>query len=164
MQGLSGILGFPFTALADVGVIFTHYGPMLNDIRRVYSRNELSKNVLAPIVKGCSNEIIADLVLDKFIGQIPLMGIAANMICAKALTWRLGILFGMLAARGEDINEASVTQCVRLIRNLFPQADSLLFKKPSVTIVESLLSNIEGNSQESFDCKVMALIKGLENS
>ena len=35
MQGLTGLLGFPFTTIVDVGVIFTHYGPMLNEIRRI---------------------------------------------------------------------------------------------------------------------------------
>ena len=33
IQGLSGVLGFPFTLLADGAVIFTHYGTMLNEIR-----------------------------------------------------------------------------------------------------------------------------------
>lgn len=32
IQGLSGVLGFPFTLLADGAVIFTHYGTMLNEI------------------------------------------------------------------------------------------------------------------------------------
>lgn len=33
IQGLSGVLGFPFTVIADGAVIFTHYGTMLNEIR-----------------------------------------------------------------------------------------------------------------------------------
>ncbi len=162
MQGLSGLLGFPWTTIADVGVIFTHYGPMLNEIRRVYGRKELNKEIFAPVIKGCSREIVADLVLDKIVGQIPVIGIYSNMICAKAMTWRLGILFGMLSARGEDISEESVVLCSRLIRELFPQTDSVLFKKPSVTVVERLLSNVEGNSQTNFEGKVLALLDGLE--
>lgn len=74
MQGLSGLVGFPFTTLADFGVIFTHYGPMLNEIRRIYGRSEMTKDVLGPIIKGCSSEIVSDLVLDKIIGQIPIIG------------------------------------------------------------------------------------------
>lgn len=163
MQGLSGLLGFPFTTLADVGVIFTHYGPMLNDIRRVYGRGEITKEALMPIVKGCTSEILADLVFDKIIGQIPIIGIGANMICAKAMTWRLGILFGMLSSRGEAIDTNSVSNCTRLIRELFPQKDSIMFKKPSITIVEKLLNNLEGNSQQNFDQKVLAMIENLEN-
>lgn len=161
MQGLTGLLGFPFTTIADVGVVFTHYGPMLNEIRRIYGRNELSKEVLAPIIKGCSGEIIADMIFDKVVGQIPVIGIVSNLICAKSMTWRLGILFGMLSARGEEIDEQSVTKCTRLIRELFPQRDSIMFKKPSVTIVEKLLKNVEGDSQMSFDKKIEALLDGL---
>lgn len=36
MQGLSGLMGFPWTLIADTGVVFTHYGPMLNEIRRIF--------------------------------------------------------------------------------------------------------------------------------
>jgi len=36
-----------------------------------------------------------------------------------------------------------------------------MFKKPSVTIVEKLLENVEGDSQMSFDKKIEALLNGL---
>lgn len=163
MQGLSGLLGFPFTTIADVGVVFTHYGPMLNEIRCVYGRREMSKDTLTPIIKGCSSEILSDMLLDKILGQIPVLGFGTNMLCAKAMTWRLGLLFGMLSARGESINEESVKNCTRLIRELFPQKDSLLFKKPSIVVVEKLLNNLEGNSQQSFDQKVLSMLDSLEN-
>ena len=57
-----------------------------------------------------------------------MIGLPANMIAAKAMTWRLGILFGMLAARGEEINQENVNHAIVLIRNIFPQRDSLFFK------------------------------------
>lgn len=161
MQGLTGLLGFPFTTIVDVSVIFTHYGPMLNEIRRIYGRNEFSKESLTPIIKGCSSEIIADLVFDKIVGQIPVVGIVSNLICAKSMTWRLGILFGMLSARGEEFNEQSVAKCARLIRELFPQRESIMFRKPSVTIVEKLLKNVEDNSLVSFDKKIEKLLDAL---
>lgn len=162
MQGLSGILGFPFTAIADVGMCFTHYGPMLNDIRKIYGRRELTAEAILPVVKGCGSELLSDLILDKFMGQIPVIGFVTNMICAKAMTWRMGILFAMLSARGEEINSQSAGRCARLIRELFPQKESLLFKRPSVVVVEKLLTGLWENSQESFDEKVIAILEGLE--
>lgn len=52
IQGLSGILGFPFTLLADGAVIFTHYGTMLNEIRSLYGRTPVSESVVTTIIKG----------------------------------------------------------------------------------------------------------------
>lgn len=161
MQGLSSILGFPFTAIADVSVFFTHYGPMLNEVRLVYGRQPLDKNSLLPILKGCKSELLSDMILDKLIGNIPLIGLPANMICAKAMTWRLGILFGMLAARGESISEDNVAHAVTLIRTMFPQRDSLMFKKPSASVVEKLLNTVAGDSIESFDEKMGRILDAM---
>lgn len=161
MQDLSGLMGFPFTTIMDVAVIFTHYGPMLNDIRAVYGRAPIGKEDLGHVIKGCRQELLADMVLDKLIGNIPILGLPANMICAKAMTWRLGLLFGMLSARGEEIDLDSVLLSVRLIRTLFPQTDSLLFKKPSAVTVEKLLTGVEETSLETFDRKVSRLLDEL---
>lgn len=158
MQGLSGLMGFPFTTIMDVAVFFTHYGPMLNDIRAVYGRAPVGKKEMGHILKGCKQELLADMILDKFIGNIPVLGLPANMICARAMTWRLGLLFAMLSARGEDIEPDSVFLSVRLIRSIFPQTNSLLFKRPPAVTVEKLLSGVEGISIETFDSKVSRLL------
>ena len=42
MQAISGFLGFPFNLIVDGGVVFTHYAPMLNEIRRIYGRSNIS--------------------------------------------------------------------------------------------------------------------------
>ena len=164
MQGLSGVLGFPFTLVADVGVFFTHYGPMLNEIRAVYGRKPMNKDVFAPVIKGCSTEIMTDMIVDKFLGNIPIVGLPANMICAKAMTWRLGIMFGMLAARGEEINAQSAADTTRLIRELFPQTNTFKFKKPSVAIVEKLLNTMEGETVQNYDQKILAILNGLQTT
>lgn len=161
MQGLSGLIGFPFTAIADVTVFFTHYGPMLNQIRAVYGRSPICTEAFGPIIKGCKQELLVDMVLDKIVGNIPLIGLPANMICAKAMTWRLGILFGMLASRGEEVNQENVTKAVRLIRELFPQRNALMFQKPSAAIVEKLLKTVDGDSVESFDQKIMKILDAM---
>ena len=86
MQGLSSVLGFPFTLVVDAGVIITHYSPMLNEIRNIYGRAPVSAEVVGPILNSCKSEVLSDLILDKLIGQIPMIGIAANIMCAKTMT------------------------------------------------------------------------------
>lgn len=158
MQGLTGWMGFPWTLFADGAVFFTHYGPMLNEIRAVYGRSPMNAEYLGPVLKGCKSEIISDIVVDKVIGNIPVIGLPANMIAAKAMTWRLGILFGMLAARGEGIRQENVEHAIVLIRTIFPQKDSYFFRKPSVENVEKLLRYVEGDTFDSFDDKVSRIL------
>ena len=148
IQTLSGIAGFPFTLLADISVFFTHYGPMLREIRNVYGRGPVEDSVMRPIIKVCKKEMIADLVVDKIIGNLPLIGAPANALCAKAMTWRLGLLFGMLASRGEEIDEKNVRSAIVLIREVFPQTRSAAFRNPSAVEVEKLLKAVEGISTE----------------
>ena len=151
MQGISGLLGWPWTAVVDVGVLFTHYGPMLNDIRLLYGRSPISTDAVMPILKGCTQEMLTDLVIDKVIGQIPILGFGANIICAKAMTWRLGILFAMLASRGDTIDVENVQKATHLIREVFPQKSSLRFEKPSRNDVHILLKKVKDTSVKSFN-------------
>lgn len=150
IQAVSGVMGFPYTLLADAGVYFSHYVPMLNAIRGFYGRSALNEGILSPILKNCKSEIFADILLDKLIGQIPVVGIAANIMCAKALTWRLGTLFTMLAAKSDDINEQDVVEAVRKIRLEFPQNKTLKFQSPSEKVFDHLVNQTE-SSYESFD-------------
>ena len=151
MQGASGLLGWPFTIAADVGVVFTHYGPMLNDIWTLYGRKPVDAESIVPIIRGCSTELLADLVLDKLVGQIPVIGFGANIICAKAMNWRLGILFAMLSSRGEEIDVENVQKAVKLIREVFPQKSSLRFEKPSRNDVHILLRKVANETVASFN-------------
>ena len=150
IQAVSSVLGFPYTLLADAGVYFSHYVPMLNAIRKIYGRNPLEEGVIAPILKGCKSEIFADILLDKLIGQIPVVGIAANIMCAKTLTWRLGTLFAMLAAKDSEIREADVIGAVRKIRKEFPQRNMFSFQKPTPTVFDYLVNGGTG-SADAFD-------------
>ncbi len=154
IQGLSGVLGFPFTLLADGAVIFTHYGTMLNEIRSLYGRTPVSETVVGNIVKGISNELIFDIIADKFLGNVPLVGIYFNAICAKTMTWRLGILFTMLSARGEAIDDYTVQETTKLIRMVFPQTDAFKFQQPTYPTFAKLVTSVAGNSMEQFNEKV----------
>lgn len=154
IQGVSGVLGFPFTLMADGAVIFTHYGTMLNEIRRLYNRSTLNEEVIITIIKGIKEEILFDIVADKVLGQIPLVGIYFNAICAKAMTWRLGILFSMLSSRGEAINEQKVREATKLVRMLFPQNDSFKFKQPSYPTFEKLVVSVYENAEDEYNNKI----------
>ena len=114
-----------------------------------------------PILKGCTSEILADVVLDKVVGSVPVLGIPFNVMCAKTMTWRLGLVFAIISARGEEISAASVSNATKMIRQLFPQKSMLLFKKPSVGTVDKLLDAMADISVESFDEKVDKILEGL---
>lgn len=162
IQGLSGVLGFPFTLLADGAVIFTHYGKMLNEIRSLYGRMPISESVVTAIVKGISSELIFDVVADKILGQVPLVGIYFNAICAKTMTWRLGILFTMLSARGEEINDKAVEDTTKMIRMVFPQTDAFKFQQPTFSIFEKLVVSVHGNSIDEFNDKIQNALSVFE--
>lgn len=131
IQGISGAVGFPLTLVADAGVIPGIYWPMWNNIRALYGHEPISEDAAVQVIKGILPEVLADFLLDKIAGNIPVIGIYFNAICAKAMTWRLGILFSMLSARGNDIRQVSIGQCMDLIRNIFPKRDIYKYNKPN---------------------------------
>ena len=154
---------FPFTLIVHAGVIFTHYASMLNEIRRIYGRDCLSSEVIVPIIDGCKPEILADIIVDRLIGKTPVIGIRANVICAaKTITWRLGLLFAMLSARGDEVSSASVTDCIRLIRKLFPQTSMFKFKTPSIDVVEKLLEGVTDTEDAEFHAKVTRALSAFD--
>lgn len=161
IQGLSGAIGFPATLIVDAATLFTHYGPMINDIRSLYGREPLSKDTLIPILKGTASDIVCDLVLDKVVGQVPVVGIPFNIMCAKAMSWRYGLMFAMLSARGESITEETVKKTCVLIRTLFPQGHSFIFKKPSVVTVEKLLNAVDDCEIENYEKKIEKILDNL---
>lgn len=161
LQGLSGALGWPFTIAMDIGALFTHYAPMLNEIRRLYGRAPMGKDVIMPILKGCTRELVSDVVVDKLVGNLPLIGIPANVIAAKAMTWRLGILFAMLAARGEEVDHQNVQKMVQVIRSMFPQYDRVIFTKPKLDTVSRLIRAVEGNTVETVTEKMNRLLDAM---
>ena len=162
LQGISGVFGFPATLLADGAVVFTHYAPMLDKIRELYGRKPIGKETVVPIVKNISNEILFDIMVDKVLGQIPLAGVYFNIICAKAMTWRLGMLFAILSSRGESINTDEVKNIMVLIRFLSPQKDIFQFTKPGYAVYEKVMNSVHENSEELFKDRVQKALKAFE--
>ncbi|MGM9937300.1 MAG: hypothetical protein ACI38A_08145 [Candidatus Ornithomonoglobus sp.] len=131
IQALSGMAGFPTTLAVDGMVIFTHYGPMLNEIRSIYGQEPLDKSATAPMLCSLSKEILVDMTVDKILGQIPVAGIYFNAICAKTLTWRLGILCTLISSRGVEFSYANLKDEIGAVRSLTSQSDMLHFVTPS---------------------------------
>lgn len=154
IQGISGIAGFPTTIAVDGIVIFSHYAPMINEIRALYGYAPFTSNALSPILKSIGKEILFDITVDKFLGQVPVAGIYFNAICAKALTWRLGMLFTIVSSRDEEINCESLSKVVKLIRNLTPQSDIFKFEKPDYNMFKKLVLSVCDDDFITYDRKI----------
>lgn len=144
LQGISGLVGFPLTIAVDGAVIFTHYAPMINKIRQLYELEPFSKEYLTDILKNISKDIVFDLLVDKVVGQVPIIGVYFNAISAKSFTWRLGILFSILSSSAEKDMEY-IKKTVELIRNIFPQKDVFKFTKPDYQSFKKIMMSIDND-------------------
>jgi len=162
IQGVSGIAGFPATVAVDGIVIFTHYEPMINDIRKVYGRREISAKDLAPMMGSFIKEILADVAVDKFLGHIPVAGAYFNAVAAKALTWRLGMLVTIISSRGEEFNKENISSVIKLIRYVTPLNELLKLKKPDYDVFKRIATSVSGNEISEFDNKVQTALKAFE--
>ncbi|MCR5626504.1 MAG: hypothetical protein K6F99_04210 [Lachnospiraceae bacterium] len=159
VQGLSGFIGYPYTFIADGVTIFTHFVDMYNKIRILYGREPSNEQIITKLIVGLHKEVLFDIAGDKILGNVPVIGIYFNAICAKTLTWRLGILFTMLASGGKDYNIESITKSVELIRNVFPQNDAFTFKQPSYENFEMIVMSVENNTVSDFERKITEALK-----
>jgi len=153
-QSLSGIFGWPITIGTDIAVIPMIYVPLWDRLRELFSRSNVAQDAATNIIKGIIGEIFVDIAFDKFMGNIPLVGIYFNAICAKNMTWRLGILFTMLAARGEEVEGMDVKETMALIRKVFPQSDMFKFITPEKEKFLKLINGVTNLNQEDFNRKV----------
>jgi hypothetical protein len=153
-QSLSGIFGWPITIGTDIAVIPLIYVPLWDKLRELYSRSNVAQDAVVNIIKGILSEIFVDIAFDKFMGNIPLVGIYFNAICAKTMTWRLGTLFTMLSARGEEVDGLNVKETMALIRQIFPQSDMFKFVTPEKEKFLKLVNGINNLDPEDYNRKV----------
>lgn len=163
VQGITGFAGFPLTLAVDVGSIPLVYADLWNDIRRLYGHAPVGTTGLVKIVTELVPEVLTDLVVDKALGNIPVVGVYFNAICAKAMTWRLGTLFAMLSARGEDIPIPSVRKAMELIRTTFPQQDMFKFATPEQSRYLELVLAVGGVSPQDFDDKIERALRAMRD-
>lgn len=162
IQGVTGITGFPSTLVVDGIVILTHYEPLINDIRKLYGRSEVSAKDLTPIMGSLIKEILVDVAVDKVMGHVPVAGIYFNAVSAKALTWRLGMLATIISARGEDFTKTNLSNIIKLIRYITPQSDMFKFRKPDYEMFKKITFSVTDNDVTTFDDKVLNALKAFE--
>lgn len=163
VEAISGLAGFPFTIAADGLTIVTHYLPMLNKIRSMFGKTPWTKETFGPVLKGTYNDLLFDILFDKVLGQIPLLGIYFNYICAKSLMWRMGILCAMCSCLENDIKDVeSIKKAVVLIREIFPQRDTFKFAQPDYNTYKKLITSLMGNPQNIFENKINKALEAFE--
>jgi hypothetical protein len=158
LQGAGGIFGTWVSLSIDAITLFTHYGDMVNKIRHIYGRAPVVMEDLKPVLGSLTKELIFDVIVDKGLGLIPIFGIGPNVICANAMTWRIGIVFTMLTSRGDDFCEDTISNCVELSRKVYPQEDAIRLKKPSKEVFFSLVKSVEDVTHEEFKDKIGSAI------
>lgn len=131
--------------LAD-GVALAFYTDMWNEIRAVYGKGMISADAAKVYLWPNLSFIIGDLLLDKGLGMIPLAGSIFCYWFARALTFRLAALFGVLAALDEETPEAVVLEKVsNLIQELYPRKSFLFtLTDPDMDTFITLLASMEG--------------------
>ena len=139
IQGVTGITGFPSTLVVDGIVILTHYEPLINDIRKLYGREEISVKDMSPMMGSIIKEILLDIVTDKFLGHVPVVGAYFNAVSAKALTWRLGMLITIISSRGEDLTKDNISSVIKLVRYITPLNKLLKLKKPDYEVFKKVV-------------------------
>jgi len=160
LQSLSGIAGFPWNLGVDAAVVPTIYVPLWNKIRAIYGYPPVQSQD-SKIVLKILPEVFIDLAVDKALGSIPIAGAYFNAICAKTLTWRLGILFTFLSSRGSDVDNDVVSQAMKLIRELFPQTTMWKFETPSKDLFLSIACSVYGISQADFKSRIETALGNL---
>lgn len=111
---------------------------------------------------GISNELVFNIVADKFLSNVLLVGINFNAIFAKTMIWRLGILFSMLSARRGAIDDYIVKDTTKLICLVFSQTDALKFQQPTYPTFEKLISFVMGNSIDQFNDKIAKALEAVD--
>ena len=158
IQSLSGLFGWPITIGTDIAVIPMIYVPLWDRIRSLYGHSNIAADAMTNIIKGIVSEIFVDIALDKVMGNVPLIGIYFNAICAKTMTWRLGTLFTMLSAQGPDVEGIVVKETMALIRKVFPQSDMFKFTTPDKETFLKLVDGISNIPPEDYNRKVNKML------
>lgn len=154
LQGVSGFFGFIATTAVDVGAIPLIYATLWNEIRAVYGQPEIQTDDALKVIANILPEVLSDAIFDKVLGNVPIIGVYFNAICAKQMTWRLGTLFTLLASRGDDISSVKCKEAMMLIRHMFPQKDMFSFTTPDHDKFIQVVESVKDTSADRFNDKV----------
>jgi hypothetical protein len=148
-QGASGFFGFAANLLVDAAAV-PFYAQLWTEIRGIYGKGEITAEATKAYLKPNLGFLAQDLLWDKVVGSIPIIGVPFNIVFAKALTWRLGAWFGLLSAiAGEDDSEALTRATLELTREVFPSSRSVFdFAAPYRDVFVSFLASVDGLSTD----------------
>lgn len=154
IQGVSGFFGLVVTLAVDAGSVPLIYATMWNEIRAVYGQSQIETDDALKVISNIIPEVLSDAIFDKVLGNVPIIGVYFNAICAKQMTWRLGTLFTLLASRGDDITSVKCKESMMLIRHMFPQKDMFSFTTPDYDNFIQICNSVNNISPEKFNQKI----------
>lgn len=148
-QGASGFFGFATNLLVDAAAI-PFYADLWNQIRDVYGKGSITAEAAKAYLQPNLGFLAQDLLWDKVVGSIPIIGVPFNIVFAKALTWRLGAWFGLLSAIGDEDDVDSLTEVtMQLTREVFPSSRSVFdFAAPDRDVFVTFIASVDGLSTE----------------
>ena len=148
-QGASGLFGFATNLLVDAAAI-PFYADLWNRIRDIYGKGTITAEAAKAYLQPNLGFLAQDLLWDKVVGSIPIIGVPFNVVFAKALTWRLGAWFGLLSAIGDEDDDEALTQVtMQLTREVFPSSRSVFdFRAPDRDVFVSFIASVDGLTTE----------------
>lgn len=162
-QGASGLFGGGVNLLVDAAAI-PFYVDLWNDIRHVYGRGEITRQAAQDYLKPNVTFLVQDLVWDKAVGSIPIIGIPFNIAFGKALSWRLGAWFGMLAALGADSggNAQLAQSTLALVKQVFPAGGSVFsWNAPDKEVFVAFISSVDGLTEAEAQSRTEAALRAM---
>lgn len=150
-----GLLGPLGNLVVDVATIGTHYFPMINKIRALFNKKPWELETYGPVIKSLFNDLMFDIIFDKVLGSVPVVGIYFNYICAKSMIFRVGMLCAMTSCLEDDITDIDTFRKTSiLIKDVFPQKSVFKFAKPDYNTFKKLMSSVINNDIDTFENKV----------
>jgi hypothetical protein len=158
-QGASGFFGFAANIVVDVAAI-PFYAQLWSEIREIYGKGEITSEAVKAYLKPNMGFLAQDLVWDKIVGSIPIIGVPFNIVFAKALTWRLGAWFGFLSAiDGEDDDAALAETTLQLVREVFPSSRSVFdFRAPDRDVFVEFIASVDGLTTDEVQDRTKAAL------
>lgn len=163
IQGASGFFGLLATVAVDVGTIPLIYATMWNEIRAIYGQSPIDTDDALKVIANIIPEVLSDAIFDKVLGNVPVIGVYFNAICAKQMTWRLGTLFTLLSARGHEVHSVKCKEAMMLIRHMFPQKDMFSFTTPDHSKFIQITTSVKDTSVDKFNDKVESALNVFMN-
>ena len=164
-QGISGFFGFGTNLLVDAAAI-PFYADLWNQVRDVYGKGRITKEATKAYLGPNLGFLAQDLLWDKAVGSIPIIGIPFNIAFAKALTWRLGAWFGFLSAMTDEDDDESLTEStMRLTREVFPSSRSVFdFAAPDRDVFVSFIASVDGLTTDDVRDRTQKALQALQGS